>query len=116
MIPAIAALSGPLGAGEWSISPIGGLGAGALPGTGAAPGVTGPSGSSFGGALANAIDSIEQTQATATQASQALATGQLSDPTQAVTAVENASLEMQLASQIRTKAVDAANDIFHTQI
>ncbi len=31
-------------------------------------------------------------------------------------AVERAQLAMQLASQIRTKAVEAAKDIFHTQV
>jgi flagellar hook-basal body complex protein FliE len=125
MIPAISGAVGPLGAGEWSVSPIGSIGStdpttagGALAGTGGVGGVSGTTGSSggFAGALSNAIDSLEQTQASATSASQALATGQLADPTQAITAVENASLEMQLASQIRTKAVDAATDIFHTQI
>jgi flagellar hook-basal body complex protein FliE len=30
--------------------------------------------------------------------------------------VERARLAMQLASQIRTKAVEAAQDIFHTQV
>ena len=49
-------------------------------------------------------------------ASQALATGQASDPTSVVMAVERAQLAMQLASQIRTKAVEAAQDIFNTQV
>ena len=71
---------------------------------------------SFGGALTGAINSLEQTQANATTASQQLATGQLTDPTQAITAVENASLAMDLASQIRTKLVDAVNTIFQTQV
>ena len=31
-------------------------------------------------------------------------------------AVERARLSMQLASKIRTKAVEAFNDIFHTQV
>jgi flagellar hook-basal body complex protein FliE len=31
-------------------------------------------------------------------------------------AVEKARLGMQLASQIRTKSVDAIQDIFHTQV
>ena len=31
-------------------------------------------------------------------------------------AVERAQLSMQLASQIRTKLVEAAQDIFHTQV
>lgn len=66
--------------------------------------------------LSGAINSLEQSQAQATQASQQLATGQLSDPTQAVTAVENASLELDLASELRTKLTDAATNLFQTQI
>jgi flagellar hook-basal body complex protein FliE len=31
-------------------------------------------------------------------------------------AVERAQLSMQLASQLRTKGVEALNDIFHTQV
>ena len=71
---------------------------------------------SFSGTLTNAIDSLEQTQVQGTNAAQGLATGQLSDPTQAITAVENASLAMDLASQIRTKLVDATQNIFQTQV
>ena len=48
--------------------------------------------------------------------SEGLATGQLSDPTQAITAVENASLSMDLAAQIRDKLVSAENTIFQTQV
>jgi flagellar hook-basal body complex protein FliE len=49
-------------------------------------------------------------------AAQALASGQATDPTAVVMAVERAQLAMQLAGQIRTKAVEAAQDIFHTQV
>jgi flagellar hook-basal body complex protein FliE len=71
---------------------------------------------SFGSTLTNAINSLEQTQNAATTASQQLATGQLSDPTQAVTAVENASLEMDFASQLENKFVGDAANIFSTTI
>ena len=66
--------------------------------------------------LSNSIQSLGDTQSEAAKASQALATGQASDPTSVVMAVERAQLAMQLASQIRTKAVEAAQDIFHTQV
>jgi flagellar hook-basal body complex protein FliE len=111
MIPAISGAVGPLGAGEWSVGSVGQLGTDAQVGTDAATATTG----SFGSALSSALDSLDQSQATATTASQALATGQASDPTQAVTAVENASLEMDLASQLRTKLDDVASNIFQTQ-
>ena len=79
--------------------------------------IAGTSGdNSFSGTLTNAINSLEQTQVQGTTAAQGLATGQLSDPTQAITAVENASLAMDLASQIRTKLVDATQNIFQTQV
>ena len=96
-IPAIGL--GPLGQGEWGISGLSGAGlsaAGAQPAT--AADATSPS---FKSALTNAIGSLESTQATATNASEQLATGQLADPTTAIEAVENASLSMDFASQIR---------------
>jgi flagellar hook-basal body complex protein FliE len=121
----IPAISGAIGigpahpAGEWSVGSIGSIGAGTgTAGTGAIDaggGATSGSGS-FGGALTNAIDSLDKTQATATQAAQGLATGTLTDPTQAVTAVENASLSMDLAAQIRDKLSTAESTIFQTQV
>ncbi len=77
-------------------------------GTGAAGG--------FGDILSSSIGSLTKTQEEAAGAARALATGEASDPTSVVLAVERAQLAMQLASQIRTKAVEAAQDIFHTQV
>jgi flagellar hook-basal body complex protein FliE len=112
VIPAISGAIGPLGPSEWSVGSVGGIGQD--PSTS----VTGTSGGSggFGGALTGAINSLEQTQNSATTASQQLATGQLTDPTQAITSVENASLAMDLASQIRTKLVNAVDTVFQTQV
>jgi flagellar hook-basal body complex protein FliE len=87
---------------EWQIEPAQPV----EPGTG-----TG-AGSGFGSLLKGLSDS----QTEAAVQSQALATGQASDPTSVVMAVERAQLAMQLAGQIRTKAVEAAQDIFHTQV
>jgi flagellar hook-basal body complex protein FliE len=118
VIPPIAGAIGPLGASEWSIPAIGGpvdpTATGAVGGVGSAGSAGGSGG--FGGALTNAISSLEQSQTNATSAAQALATGQLTDPTQAVTAVENASLAMQLAGQVRTKLDEAATQILQTQV
>jgi flagellar hook-basal body complex protein FliE len=102
VIPAISGAIGPLGPSEWSVGSVT-----QAPGAG---------NGNFGSALTGAINSLEQTQASATDASQQLATGQLTDPTQAITSVENASLAMDLASQIRTKLVDAVNTVFQTQV
>jgi flagellar hook-basal body complex protein FliE len=92
---------------EWS---VGGLGS-------PAPATQPPdTGGGFGEALGNSIQSLTQTQEDASAAARDLATGQAADPTSVVMAVERAQLAMQLASQIRTKAVEAAQDIFHTQV
>ncbi len=114
MIPPISGAIGPLGPAEWSISPITSAGAG-IPATSATPSSADSNGG-FGGALTNAINALEQTQTNATATAQALATGQLTDPTQAVAAIQNASLTMQLASQVRNKLDDAATTIFQTQV
>jgi flagellar hook-basal body complex protein FliE len=89
---------------DWQIAPV------------EAPNATAGANSGFGQMLGDSIQSLTNTQTEAASASQALATGQASDPTAVVMAVERAQLAMQLASQIRTKAVEAAQDIFHTQV
>ena len=73
-------------------------------------------GSGFGDLLGKSLQSLADSQNEAAGAAQELATGQATDPTAVVMAVERAQLAMQLASQIRTKAVEAAQDIFHTQV
>jgi len=83
---------------------------------GGAAGLPSSEGGSFGGALTEAISSLEKTQTSADSASQALATGTVKDPESAVVTVEEAQLAMQLASQIRTKATEAAQSIFATQV
>lgn len=70
----------------------------------------------FAGALGNAISSLEQTQQTANAAAQGLATGTASNPEGVVVQVEQAQMEMQLASQIRVKATEALQNVFQTQI
>jgi flagellar hook-basal body complex protein FliE len=112
VIPAISGAIGPLGSSEWSVGSIGSLGQGAATGTGATAGT----GGSFNDALTGAINSMDQTQVSASTAAEQLATGQSTDPTQAITAVENASMAMDLASQIRTKLTDAVNEVFQTQV
>jgi flagellar hook-basal body complex protein FliE len=107
VIPAIGI--GPLGKSEWS---VGGLGTSVPSVTGA----SGATGQSFGDALTKAVGSLENTQATASTASEQLATGQITDPTQAITAVENASLAMDFASQMRNQIDAAATTIFQTQL
>ncbi len=94
--------AGALGA-EWQIGSIDGP-------------QTDSGGGGFGALLGQSLESLATTQQEAADAAQALATGQADDPTAVVMAVERAQLAMQLASQIRTKAVEAAQDILHTQV
>lgn len=71
---------------------------------------------SFAGALGKAISSLEASQSAAQSAAKGVATGTVSNPESAVVTVENAQLEMQLASQMRAKATEALQSIFQTQI
>jgi flagellar hook-basal body complex protein FliE len=103
------AVNGP----EWSVGSIGSIGSDPSTASGT-QGTT--SGASFGSLLGQSIQSLQNTQDQAATAANALATGQASDPTSVVMSVERAQLAMQLASQIRTKAVEAAQDIFHTTV
>jgi flagellar hook-basal body complex protein FliE len=86
----------------------------ALDDTTPAQGAAGTQG--FGGMLGNAIQKLDDSLAQSTASSEALASGQATDVTQVVNDVQRASLELQLATQVRNKAVDAYNDIFRMQI
>jgi flagellar hook-basal body complex protein FliE len=108
------------------IPPVGGLGV-QLPAGGAqgvtqnaqpsgAGAVAGGEASGFGGELTEAISSLEKTQESASSASQALATGSVSDPESAIVTVQDAQLAMELASQVRNKLVEATQNIFQTQV
>jgi flagellar hook-basal body complex protein FliE len=81
-----------------------------------APATDGGQGSGFGGLLGNAIQKLDGSLQQATESSNALATGQATDVTQVVNDVQRASLELQLATQVRNKAVDAYQEIFRMQI
>jgi flagellar hook-basal body complex protein FliE len=95
---------------EWNVGLVdGSAGAGA-----AAPSSGG--GSAFGNLLTDQLGKLEGTQNEAAKASQDLATGQATDPEAVVMAVERARLSMQLASTLRSKAVEAFTDVFHTQV
>src|SRR4051794_16127179 len=96
---------------EWNIAPVEPAG-----GTQPAGGAGGGGGGGFGSMIAGKLGELDKLQGDAAQSAQALASGQATDPTTVVMAVEKARLSMQLASQIRTKALEAVNDIFHTQV
>jgi flagellar hook-basal body complex protein FliE len=75
-----------------------------------------PQDSGAGNGFAKALEQLGDLQSDGATASRALATGQAADPESVVMAVERARLSMQLASQLRNKAVEAFTDIFHTQV
>jgi flagellar hook-basal body complex protein FliE len=89
---------------EWSVD------------AGAAASAQQPSGGGFGGMLAEQIQNLEQMQAEGATASRQLATGTAEDLPSVVSAVERAKLSMELASTVRTKAVEAYQEIFRTQV
>ena len=91
---------------EWQVQPVEGI----------QPAAQAGSGSDFGSMLGDSISALAKTQNDAASQSQALATGQADDPTAVVMSVERAQLSMQLAGQIRNKAVEAAQEIFRTQV
>ena len=98
-----------VGGPEWSVGSV-------APLDGAQDATTqGAQGGGFAGALGQAMSSLQSDQQAATTAVQGMVTG-TADPTEAVMALERARLSMQLAGQIRTKAVEAFQDVFRTQV
>jgi flagellar hook-basal body complex protein FliE len=83
---------------------------------GTQPATGGDTPGGFGNILGGQISKLTDLQNQAADASRDLATGQATDPTAVVMAVERAQLAMQLAGQLRTKGVEALNDILHTQV
>ena len=92
---------------EWQVQPVEGV---------QSAGDAAGSGADFGSMLGDSISALAKTQNDASAQAQALATGQADDPTAVVMSVERAQLSMQLAGQIRNKAVEAAQEIFRTQV
>ena len=74
---------------------------------------TGPS---VGGILSDKVGALNDLQNQAADQSQALATGQATDVASVVTTVEQAALAMQLAVQVRNKAVDAYQELMRMQV
>lgn len=97
---------------DFKIGGAGGAG-GADTGLGQADGA---SGGGFGKMLEGAIGKLEGSLGDAATASQQLATGQAKDISQVAITVERSVLELQLAAQIRNKAVEAYQDIYRMQL
>ncbi len=121
IIPPVGTLQPGLGAeglaqGSSATGAQGAAGVGSVGGLAAGEGAQAAGTPSFGSTLTEAISSLEGSQTSAEAASQSLATGNVADPEAAVSTVEDASLEMQLAAQIRAKASEAVQTIFQTQV
>jgi flagellar hook-basal body complex protein FliE len=88
----------------------------------AIPGIDGASapakkpGGGFGELLTEKLGDLAQLQNEAAVQSQALATGQAESLGDVVMAVEKAALSLQLASAVRTKGVEAYQEIMRMQI
>jgi flagellar hook-basal body complex protein FliE len=100
-----------VGGADWSIGSVEGLGS-----EGATSPATGAEGSRFGGVLADQVGKLAALQEDAATASRALASGTATDPAATVMTIERARLSMQLAAQIRTKGVEALQEIFRTSV
>ncbi len=75
-----------------------------------------PAGDGFGSMLADQLGALQARKDEAAVQSQALAAGTAEDVGAVVMAVERAQLSMQLAAQLRTKATEAYQEIFRTQV
>ena len=101
-----------LSSAEFKVGGTGGVG-GVDAGVGEAGGATG---GGFGKLLEGAIGKLDGSLGNAATASQQLATGQAQDVSQVAMTVERSMLELQLAAQIRNKAVDAYQDLYRMQM
>ena len=73
-------------------------------------------GSDFGGMLTKQLQGLADLQTKAAEHSASLANGTATDPAATIMAVERAKLSMQLASTLRTKGVEAINEVLLTQV
>jgi len=71
---------------------------------------------SFGNLLGNLLDGLSQSQKAADTQSNLLATGQAPNIDTVMIATEKASLSLQLAVQVRNKAVEAYQSMMSMQI
>jgi len=74
----------------------------------------GPEG--FGRLLGDEVSKLDNLQQNASQAAQDMATGKATDVSTVAMEVERASLALQLAVQVRNKAVDAYQELFRMQV
>ncbi len=77
---------------------------------------TNPGSGDFGQFLADAMSGVQQTDSADKAANMALLSGEVDDLHTAVLAGEKAELTLRLTTQIRTKVVDAYNELMRMQV
>jgi flagellar hook-basal body complex protein FliE len=99
-----------------SISAIGAIGGISSPtSVGGPTAASGTSGADFASALANGLQSVQDTQDKADNLAVKAATGNLTDVHDYMIAATEASLSTQLTVAVRDKALDAFNEIMRMQ-
>jgi flagellar hook-basal body complex protein FliE len=83
-------------------------------GASGAPAVSGPN-TDFAGMLSKGLESVQASQANASDLAVQVANGTLQDPAQYTMAATEASLGLQLTMAIRNKAVEAFQEIMRMQ-
>lgn len=71
---------------------------------------------SFGEFLSDALNSVNQLQQDASQASLNLAAGKIQDISEVTIAAEKATVALQLTMQVRNKVVDAYQEVMRMQV
>jgi flagellar hook-basal body complex protein FliE len=66
--------------------------------------------------LADQLGKLDTMQAQASTSAEQVATGKATDISSVAMEVERASLALQLAAQVRTKAVDVYQELFRMQV
>ena len=82
-----------------------------MPGSGMSSGSAGVSGKSFADTLKGSIDEVARLQQDASQAVEDLATGKTEDVSGVMTAMEKSDLAFKTLLAIRTKLIDAYEEI-----
>jgi flagellar hook-basal body complex protein FliE len=104
---------GPIGA--LPAMPFGALGAtDAASGAAATPATTGDGG--FAGMLSSAVSGLNDQLTSSEKLSEQAATGGLTDPTEALVAVEKADLAFNTAVQVRNKLVEGWQELSRMQV
>lgn len=89
---------------------------GKVTGAAGAPGIAGTSdGNGFATALTGAVDNLQSLQSTSNQLAVSAVTGNLDDIHKATIAATRAQITMELVSTVRSKGVDAFNEIMRMQ-